>query len=152
MADPFQIAASAIAVAEFIFKTCESLAKFVKDAKASDNTVAEIRDKVQRLGDVVLSIKDALVYRTTQVATKPPEPEEALIWDRIWATLDRCQRTLKRFKEELKDLHGRGQFEWVRKTLLQLRLQQKDPMITRFEKRMDTYMQVLQTLFICLQA
>lgn len=152
MADPFAIAASAITVAEFLFKTYETLSKFVRDAKNSDSTAAEVRLKVQQLRAVVLSIKGALLYRTTHVATRPPGKEEVLIWFRIRAALEGCQQNLKRFEEELKGLHGRTQVEWLRKALLQLRLQQKDPTITRFERSMDTHIQVLQTLLLCLQA
>ncbi|KAI9792521.1 MAG: Ankyrin-2 [Peltula sp. TS41687] len=153
MADPFQIAVSAIAAAEYVYKTCDGLVRFVRDARNSDRTAAEFGNKFKHLRDVAQSVWIALENRKILGKTRPPEREEVKIWIRIRAALKDFQRNLDLFEKEVTSLDGaRTQIECFRKVLLHIKLQQKSPTISRFENNMDALVQVLQTLLLCLQS
>jgi hypothetical protein len=150
-AEALQIAASAITVVETLLKTYEHLSNFIEGAKTADATAKGLRDKVQLLYDVIRSVHDTLKDRARQTKTRPIMKEERRILDRIHDSLNDCRETVITFEQDLEGLRGKRRSEWIRKALLQLKLQQSNPIITRFEKSIDTHLQAQQLFLQCLQ-
>ncbi|ERF72360.1 hypothetical protein EPUS_06116 [Endocarpon pusillum Z07020] len=155
MAEPVQIIASCIGVADFALKSYRGLYRFVSDIKNADNTAKGLCCKVQRLRKTLYNVHLVLLARENQLLeTRPAGPEEECILSNIRDSLKQWRHTLQKFKREIKGLNapleGDRRPTWVDKTLLQLKLQRKAPTIAKFEKSIDEHIEELSLSLHCL--
>lgn len=155
MAEPVQIIASFIGIADLAWKSYRGLYRFVSDIKNADNTAKGLCCKVQRLRKTLYNVHLVLLARENQLLeTRPAGPEEACILSNIRDSLKAWRHTLQNLKRELKDLkephEGDRRLSWVDKTFLQLKLQRKAPTIGKFERSIDEHIEELSLSLHCL--
>ena len=155
MADPIQLIATCIAVADIALKSYRGLYRFASDVKNADHTARGLCHKVQRLRNTLYTVHLVLLARENQLLeTRPAGPEEGRILSNIRDSLKAWRQTLQNFKRELKGLNERLDGDrrptWVDRALLQLRLQRKAPAIERFERSIDEHIEELSLSLHCL--
>lgn len=154
MAEAFQLVASGFTVAEVALRLYRNLSTFVERAKNADGTTTELAIKFGRLRKTLYSIHVTLAARRRQLEKRRPEPEEEDIWLNISEALDGWSKVLEDFKDEILSLNPRVQgsatLDWVDKTLLQLRLDRRAPILGRLEKAIETHMNELSLMLSCL--
>ncbi|KAF7510333.1 hypothetical protein GJ744_006829 [Endocarpon pusillum] len=155
MAEPVQIIASCIGLADFALKSYRGLYRFVSDIKNADKTAKGLCCKVQRLRKTLYNVHLVLLARENQLLeTRPAGPEEECILSNVRDSLKQWRHTLQKFKREIKGLNapleGDRRPTWVDKTLLQLKLQRKGPTIGKFERSIDEHIEELSLSLHCL--
>ncbi|KAF2231833.1 ankyrin [Viridothelium virens] len=154
--DPFQVAVSGVTVAELALKLYHSLGKFVVRAKDADDEAKEIRYTVQRSLRTLLVASETLQVRSRSKDhdQDPPAIEEQRIWSNIHESLLSWDRNLKKFKKHIADVpeltQSQSSMNWIEKTLLQLKLDRKDPVIQRFQRNIVEHVQELSLSIQCL--
>ena len=152
--DAFQVAASGLAVAELALKLYHTLSKFVTRAKHADDEAKELRETVQRSLRTLLVASETLQARSRDLDQGTPALEEAHIWSNIHESLMSWARKLKKFRKQVQNVQepdqGQSPMSWIEKTLLQLKLDRRAPVIQRFQRSITDHVQELSLSLQCL--
>lgn len=150
-----ELAASCIAVVQVASKLCLSLAKFISEAKDANDTTSDLVKRVVTLHSMLEIVRGVLKTRASQRQARPFVPfdddVEKGVWDQAEKVLQRCEGTVKRLEGELDSL-GRGESKsWAQLASLQLKLNVRDPAISRIEKDIDANVSAAQLMITCFQ-
>jgi hypothetical protein len=144
--------ASAATLAELSLKIYRSLSKFITEAGEADVAAKDLQSRVNRLHKTTDTVWSTLRYRTKQADAGDLAQEEAEIWESIKESLNTCERKLRKFENALQGLFsGNESLGWLKKALLQLKMDRKNPTIAKLETTIDTHLQMMQVSLACLQ-
>ena len=107
MADALQIAGAALGIAELAFKIYNELSTFIEIARNADDTVRDLRYKLQRFRKVINTVRLTAARRTSALSSGYEHREEREIWSIILESLRGWVRTLNEFKVEIESLRPR---------------------------------------------
>ncbi|KAI9694376.1 MAG: hypothetical protein M1820_008976 [Bogoriella megaspora] len=152
--DPFQVAASGLAVVELGFKLYDALSTFVTKARQADEEARELRETVRRSLKTLITVNETLKARLKELGQGRVTPEEQNIWININESLISWDRNLKKLKRKVQDVPRRGSAQghmnWIDKALLQLKLDRRSPVILQFQRNIKEHMQELSLSLQCL--
>ncbi|KAI9657403.1 MAG: hypothetical protein M1821_003085 [Bathelium mastoideum] len=152
--DPFQCAASAVALAELSMKLYHTLSKFINEARDADEKASELRKTIRRSLATLLSVKETLEARGKECDQGTPGPEEQRILKNIRESLLGWFLNLVKFTKRLgniaEDQHEKTTMGWLEKALLQLKLDRKAPAIERIRENISEHVQELSLSLQCL--
>lgn len=146
-----EFAASIIAVVDYSFKLSLNIAQFVHEAKDASGATKDLFFKVTSLHQTCHTVHLSLKKRAEQVNKKLLSLDEQEIWCTIRNALERCEKTVERFKEELEGLSTSEELTWRQQGQQQLKLKIRSPKIASLEKKIDANIGSLQVLLPCLQ-
>ena len=143
MADAFQAAAAAIAVAELALKIYKELSTFVTRARNADDTAEKLRTKVDRFCNLTNTVRLTATHRQVVRFKEFQHWKENTIWSNIHDSLKEWSDVLDEYKVEIAHLRSKpshhSSVPWIEKTLKQLELDRKAPQIERLESAIESH-------------
>ncbi|KAI9760164.1 MAG: Ankyrin-2 [Geoglossum simile] len=146
------VVASAATLAELSLKIYQNLSKFITEAGEADVAARDLQSRINRLHKTTDTVWSTLRYRAKQADAGQLAREEVEIWETIRESLNTCERSLQKFENALEGLsNGSESLGWLKKALLQLKMERKNPTIAKLETTVDTHLQMMQVSLACLQ-
>lgn len=143
----FGAIAAAVNCAEAGIRVCDGLARLIQETKYAETSAKYLQDKVDSLHDMLLDLEATL----KTVGGTCTSGEANRIHTKLVKSLECCRDTLTAFEADLEGLHGGQKLEILKKLLLARKLNKLDPVLARFEGKIDTHWKSISILFQCLQ-
>lgn len=139
-----------ISIADVAARVCLRLARFLDEAKDAGETRSNLHNKAAALHDILQVVDAATRKRNAHVHTKPVSDDEGGILEMLDAALRRCESTVMKFEEMLGKLGGGGtEPNWLRRAILQLKLDVHGSGIAKIERNIEADIAALQLLHAC---
>lgn len=150
MFDPFQVGAAVVGCLDVTVRLYTTLGTLATEAGNADSTTIGLCNKVKELKELLESVQDT--YNTNQShESDAVGQDEARIWERIKASLERCEDTLGSFEEEVTKIINQNGSGWARKLKFALNFQRFDPTMSRLESGIQIHIMAMQLKFWSLQ-
>ena len=154
MAEPFQVAASVVAVAETALRLYCNLSSFVERVRVADHHAKDLVDSADSFRLMLFNIHQVVRLRRIQAKRREPDSDERMIFLGIDRSLSGWSDSLSEFKEQILKVKTRAEscdpVDWVGKTLIQLRLDRKAQVIGGLKDSIKMHMNELQLMLYCL--
>jgi hypothetical protein len=141
----FGVVAAATTLIEICVEIGNRMRDFKNRAKEADIFAMDLESQVEHLEACAKTVQRAARTRK-QAGQEEQGEEEIAIWGTISRTLHSCQKYLEKFKEKLKEVAtGKEDLNWIKKALLQRRIDGVEPQLLRLEKSIYLLFTTLNT-------
>ena len=142
----FGVISGATALLEVCLKLGIHLARFVQRASKAGTFATDLKSKVDQLRICAVTVQRAARCRERQAGTGEQDHDEVEIWQTIEKTLSRCEGMFNQLEKLFKSMTPEKEdLNWLRKALLQTRIDIREPQLLELEKKIDFHLTTLST-------
>ncbi|OCL12085.1 ankyrin [Glonium stellatum] len=141
--------ASIFTIVGVAFRLSRYVSRIADEARDIKEAAGTISNQVVRWDEVLTAVHSSLKSRKKQRRFKPLNEDEEQIWLAVGNALERCQRTMKKFEEEIERLGNRGNYGWLRRGLIAMNSSENEPKVVRLENDMKADIASLGVLLPC---
>lgn len=127
------------------------LGRFVHEAQGATQSKDDLFAKVTGLHELLVVVAVTLSKRNKQKGTKAINADEENLLIALSNALARCKQTVKQLEQRLRGLDGGSGPGWLRRLVLQGKLNIKSDEFTRLGTKIDVNIASLQVLLPCFQ-